>query len=382
MAPSKVKSLFKTIKIVLFFCVAYAASAVTARYLQIEPLPLVDIVLFVALVISAKHIARNKSTLSLRIAVIFVIFSILFSISLVLGFHIVTSLNLYFGTAEENYISPYSAKDIVAFLFMVICIYPIALALFLNLSRISPWLKKSPTSDKESNCYKSRDLSPIRIKFLLLPALLIFFAWTPYFLIYCPGLLFGDSWHSVAQAIGEEAWNNHHPVVYSFFIKCCIKIGNLFTSGTAAGRAIYSIIQMICIATCFAYMVQWLTQRFNLKKHWKAILITIFALTPYIASYSIAMWKDPMFSVAIMVITLLLADLVRSRGKIALNPKWLAAFTLVSLFIAFLRSNGVFVIALIGLACFILFIRSKMESKEKPSEHTPSDSDRRTYGYY
>ena len=51
-----------------------------------------------------------------------VIYALIFSLGLVMGYHIQTNFNLYFGTKLENYISKYSVEDVWAFSFLVLVV--------------------------------------------------------------------------------------------------------------------------------------------------------------------------------------------------------------------------------------------------------------------
>lgn len=367
------KNLQSLLRMVVICVFTYASSGFAANYLRIEPMPLFHIVLFLFGIISTKHVLEHRSCISRRAALCFSIFSLLFSASLVLGYHIITGDSLYFGTTDQNYISSYGIIDLFALILIAIYTFSLALGVYLGIEHLMAKRSKayslSNIESSDSPDRKLINLDSIKFKSIIIPALIIFIAYLPYFLIYCPGLEFGDSYHSLAQATGEEPWNNHHPVVYSFFIKCCLVVSNLLGLGMGGGRALYSIIQMAFMAICFAYMIRWVVTRCNLNTYWTRILVVIFACTPYIASYSIAMWKDPAFSVSIMMLTLLLADFILTHGSITKKRSWLLLFTGFALFSVFLRSNGVFVVALIGIVFLALFLRCKKRLQKRAAQH-------------
>lgn len=75
------------------------------------------------------------------------------------------------------------------------------------------------------------------------------------------------------------------------------------------------------MALSYSILIQWVIQRSGIRKVWAIALVVAFGITPYIVTYSIAMWKDPLFSAAIVVITVLLFDLVATKGTIAATSK-------------------------------------------------------------
>lgn len=201
-------------------------------------------------------------------------------------------------------------------------------------------------------------IHPLTPKPILLYAGCIAFLHIPYLLAYWPGFIFGDSINSINQALGNTGYSNHHPVAYTMLIQGCISLAHSLGLSTTSGCALYSLFQTIIMALSYSILIQWIVQRLGARKVWAIALIAVFGITPYIATYSIAMWKDPLFSAAIVVITMLLFDLVATKGAIAKTSKaWIPLFAFESIVIVFLRSNGIAIeaILLVGLlACAIL----------------------------
>lgn len=260
---------------------------------------------------------------------------------------------------NENYISAYSLLDIAAFIFILPSILVIAFALYKLIS--SPDASTAFETNRSNN-----------IKKTLLLALIPFICWIPYLLIYWPGFIFGDTLSSLAQATGLTAYNNHHPFMYTLFIKVCLKVGNIIGSGNTGGCVIYCLAQMGFMAFAFSYLSRWITTRCSLKKHWQLIVVLIFSLSPYIATYSIAMWKDPIFSTSLVLITILLMDFVLSGGKI-LNTShlWLPMFIVLLLIASFSRNNGIYIVGCTLLAIGIFWlIKRHSESIKKYAPKT------------
>lgn len=85
-----------------------------------------------------------------------------------------------------------------------------------------------------------------------------------------------------------------------------------------------------------------------------------FSLSPHIATYSIAMWKDPFFSTALTLATLLLMDFVLSKGAIIKSSKaWLPCFLILLLIVAFIRNNGIYIIACTEIILLVYWLVTK-----------------------
>lgn len=188
--------------------------------------------------------------------------------------------------------------------------------------------------------------------------------WIPYFLTWYPGLIFADSANSIYQALGIQQWSNHFPVVYTLFIKACINIGIIF-GDLNIGYAIYTLLQMIIMASVLAYVVSWLRNKGFLIL--PVFCCLYYAFDPCFPQHAIAMWKDGIFSVALLFLSVNLFDLVASNGLLIRNKRFLTSNIISSLVICFFRNNGVYIIAFICLCLglHMCFDRSNLKYKMK-----------------
>lgn len=195
---------------------------------------------------------------------------------------------------------------------------------------------------------------------------MIFFLWLPYLCIYWPGLILGDSLSSIDQALGNSALSNHHPVAYTLFLWLCLKASALLGLGNTAGIGLSTIIQMIATAFSLGYLSRWVVVRGSLRSIWGIGLALVVGFCQYFASFSIALWKDPLFSCACLVLSLCLADFAWSRGRVVLESKaWLVLFIVSSLLMAFLRNNGVYILLVVGMCLAFLFVYALMKNRSE-----------------
>lgn len=204
------------------------------------------------------------------------------------------------------------------------------------------------SSSKLSQCINMTKTGMGKKRDFFIVFLFILLMWMPYFLTWYPGLIFGDSANSIYQALGILQWSNHFPVVYTLFIKACVQIGVIF-GDLNIGYAIYTLLQMIFMAGVLAYVVCWL-------RHKGFLILALFcclyyAFDPCFPQHAIAMWKDGIFSAALLYLSVSLYDLVASDGTLIRNKKFLASNIISSIVICFFRNNGVYIMAFICL-CF------------------------------
>lgn len=295
----------------------------------------------VLIYIRTKYVINFRDKQNKMRNTMFFIFSIVLSLVIILGKHLhVDPEHPYGGTIDINYVTGYGWYDALAFLLIIFWLYK----WFISLSAI--WNKDT---DKLIIFDSERKLSVYGI---LLSVIVLMIFWSPYLYIYYPGFYFGDSVSSVLQALGYSQLDNHFPVMYSLFIRQCIKLGIFLKNDIAFGLAIYSLIQMLFMAFGLSYFIYWLKARVHLKKWIVILLLTIFGTSPYIAQYTIAIWKDPIFSVAFVLATVFLTDMILKKNK----PDKIITFIglIISLsIIVFIRNNGIYIIYAIILVSLI-----------------------------
>lgn len=294
------------------------------------------------------QIRRVLPLLRFREIVTLAAFAMLAAVSIVLSNHICVGEHTYAGLVTENYISPYSFSDIV--------ILAVAFAIAFVCCLVAYYLVEAAMS---KTSLRSND-DPLRIKPIGVCAIIMMLLHLPCLLTYYPGFIFSDSIASISQALGYAPYSNHHPVAYTLIVQACIELAHMAGLSTTTGCALYSIMQTALMCATYSTIIQWVVQRTGVRSWCRVALVALFGLSPYIATYSIAMWKDPLFSAAIALITILLFDYVKTKGSIAKTSKpWLPLFALCCLTIAFLRSNGLLINLGICLILSILLLHKK-----------------------
>ena len=133
--------------------------------------------------------------------------------------------------------------------------------------------------------------------------------------IYWPGFIFGDSLSSLSQAMGWTALSNHHPVAYTIYLKCWLKFAGVLGLDSTVGVGLSSIFQSVLMSLGFGLLARWVVVRGSIRPVAGIAIALVFSMTPYIATYGIALWKDPLFSSAVVVLSMCLADYVWSKGE-------------------------------------------------------------------
>lgn len=167
--------------------------------------------------------------------------------------------------------------------------------------------------------------------------------WLPFFLKDFPGSVLGDSFGSVQQALGDAAFSNHFPVVYTLFVGIFLKIGAAMGSLTG-GVFLYSLTQYVLLAAAYAYFLTWLDSK-GVRRWYIIASLLFFAIPQTFAMQAVVMWKDPLFTAFLLLLTMQLADAAQSQGKLLCNQTFLVKWVLLLLGIIFFRNNGLYIAA-------------------------------------
>lgn len=344
-----------------------AASIVTVTYcsgsFDLFPSVLACVAIIASLVYFNKMGCGDFAFPSLVGRVCCLVLSLVFSLVLVLGAHIVVTEPVIAGGICENYIESYSALDIVAFCVMSALVFWVLSALVQLSSRLCC------CSYSEGTLRMDGGGSSIRVLSVTVRALVIFLLYLPFFLRYCPGLFFGDTFSSFAQIMGWNPLSNHHPVAFTMMMAACIKIAGLMGMGPSAGVALLTVFQMACVASMFGYLSIWVTSRLGVSSRWSWLLVAFFGLSRYCALYSVALWKDPLFSCCLVLVVTMLADAVMGKGSWS-SVLRLLVFGALALGVMLLRNNGLYICAALFVALAIAAVLNRL-GRIAPMEPAP-----------
>ncbi len=277
--------------------------------------------------------------------ILLLIFNILFSASCVLGAHIQINSSQYRGVMSENVILSYGWIDLLGL---------VAIASFgWKLTRIICF-KLEESAAKGDFAYHQSNQT-IR---LLVPGCLML-AWLPYFLVNYPAVILGDSCSSIFQALGLWQMSNHHPVVYTLFIRICIQAGMLIGQDATIGLALYAMAQMLILAFAISKLVLWLREK-GANRYVCFVILLFLGLSPFFGNISVVVWKDPIFSALILLWTLKIYDissLNEDGGVISLKDHMQNICLMAGC--CLIRNNGVYVVLFWGMAELLINILAK-----------------------
>lgn len=180
----------------------------------------------------------------------------------------------------------------------------------------------------------------------------IMLCWIPVFLAYYPAIMSYDFNRQAQEAYKGYIWfNNHHPLIHTFLIRCALLLGESLGS-YEAGMAIFSLFQMCVLSVSMAYscsMIGRLTRR-----KWSVVVSTLlFAVLPVHSVLSLCMTKDILFSAFFLLFLLLVLERKLYHGR-ADGKKWVlvlldVAMVLTGILMIMFRNNAVYAFAVFAV---------------------------------
>ena len=240
---------------------------------------------------------------------------------------------------------PYKYQSNIVFIALIIVELIGLYFLFSKILLLIIELTKSINIESDNNKVKSR-------KVFILSAVIGFICLLPYFLKFYPGILTNDSYSQVLQATNMYEYSNHHPWIHTLIIKVFYNIGYFIGNSKNSGVSCYILFQMLCATFSFSYVI-YVLHKNKTNKYILLLTWMFFFLLPFNAIYSITLWKDVVFSYIILVLTTFILDHYKNNKQWDLKSKII--FSILFIFFALLRANGLIAFFIFIMILFILY---------------------------
>lgn len=240
-------------------------------------------------------------------------------------------------------------KDITVYNYLILIVSFIALMIIFQL--LEKLVDFISSHSKFSNKEKKKN---IKVYFIIYGVILV--CWLPYLLTYFPGGIFSDTQNSILQVLNVVDYKNSNPLLYTIIIGNFVKFG-IANNNPQLGISIFSVLQSLSMIGLLSYFVYWLYKK-NVNKYVLIAITIFFSLFQLFPLYSVSIWKDTPFSLALFAFTLFIADIVLSKGEMLKKKKNVIKYALYMLLVAFLRLNGLYTIIFFTLV-FVFIYRKK-----------------------
>lgn len=171
--------------------------------------------------------------------------------------------------------------------------------------------------------YRLFDERPFRTPFFV-----ILLCWMPLLLFFFPGFLMGDTSSQIFMAFNLEnkfglqvirpnpdIWiTNQHPVAHTMLIGACMRLGRIIAGSDTIGYGIYTLIQMVVVATALAYAISFLT-KIRVTRVVRLIVLLLYLIHPLFSTYAMLGTKDTIFAAFALVFCVTVAHMVYDSQK-------------------------------------------------------------------
>ncbi|MFC0525288.1 DUF6020 family protein [Pontibacillus salicampi] len=181
-----------------------------------------------------------------------------------------------------------------------------------------------------------------RILWYALPSIIIF---SIYLMGFFPGNMSPDSMSHWRQVQSHE-FSNWHPVMYTWYM---ILLTSIWES-----PAIIALSQIVILSLILGYGMYRL-ERSGVERKWLWLVAIIFAIFPINGVFSIILWKDILFNAFLFLFTILIYNIVSTKGKWMSSYGHLVLLGATVLGVSFLRNNGLPIFIVMAILLIIAY---------------------------
>lgn len=169
---------------------------------------------------------------------------------------------------------------------------------------------------------------------------LFFLCWLPVFLAVYPGFFVYDAQDEFIQ-VQTRNFTTHHPLFHVLLLGGTILGVNKLTDSYNMGIAAYTLLQMLFMSGVFTYVVSYMKKR-GVAFLLRAGTFFYFAFFPVIVMFTLCSAKDGIFTAALLLLLLSMADMAREKESFFASWKKLLFFGSCAFVMMSFRHNGMY----------------------------------------
>lgn len=186
--------------------------------------------------------------------------------------------------------------------------------------------------------------------------------WLPYVIALFPGVMWYDTstqllqWFGLPNLLTDGTLSDQHPVFDTMVFGLFVQAGDALGSADC-GIFVYCFLQGVLTASAVAYVLRFM-RSMGVSRKAVLLLTLFFGLFPLCPLYATAMVKDSLFYPLLLVLSVQVLRIVRSRGAWLGRPAPLLAFLVIVLLTALTKKTGVY-IAVLTLVVLLVVVRRR-----------------------
>lgn len=247
------------------------------------------------------------------------------------------SLNLH---NKNFYITCLAITIVFMSLFILLFRYWQTITKVLRKSILNRWSEKISNSNK--------------FYFIIWIGLLI--CWIPAFLAVYPGIYSYDAGPQVWQIFAKAGLSAHHPVIHTLLLDGCFYLGHAITGNYNTGLLIYTLVQSVFMAACFAYAIYYMKKN-RVLPIIQLVAFVFFAFNPINQIWVMTTTKDTIFAGFFLVLLVETWESVIHTEDFFASKKKVVKYVITAILMCLFRNQGIYVLAL--LVPFVVFTMKK-----------------------
>ena len=188
-------------------------------------------------------------------------------------------------------------------------------------------------------------------KLIIISFLMIFLSGLLFLIVHYPGVGFYDSFAIIDHPI---AMATQHPIIYNLIISITFRVFMHIFNNVNISYFFLSLTQLLFCSLILTYIIYWFNKTIK-NKVFTSIIIGYFSLLPIISNYNIAIIKDTLFGIVFLFYIPLLYKLIKTKGKILKNIKYLISLSIILIATTLLRNNGLYVVIFTSIIITIMY---------------------------
>lgn len=192
--------------------------------------------------------------------------------------------------------------------------------------------------------------------------LILLCVYIPFVVLSYPGNLCWDVIGQIEQVITDSGYSTHHPLVHTLIVGGFVQLGKVLFHSYEAGLFLYTLLQAALLAAALAATIAVLAKR-GAKLSLLLTMLLLYCVTPVYTNVASTALKDVPFC-AFVIGYVICLSLLAENPKLLKKAKFTAIFILLQIGVILLRNNGLYVVFLSGIGCF-LFLFKKYENRDR-----------------
>ncbi len=177
----------------------------------------------------------------------------------------------------------------------------------------------------------------------LLTFCFLLLCWIPVFLAVYPGFFVYDAQDEWVQ-VASRTFYTHHPLAHVLLLGGIVCAVHKATDSYNLGIACYTLVQMVIVSGGFTCLLSFMRRK-KIARGIRILSLLYFAFFPVVVMFTLCSAKDTLFTVALLMLLLVLLDMGSDADKFFSSGRKMFLFVAFAVAMMLFRRNGAYAFA-------------------------------------